>query len=72
MSQLFASCGQSIGALASASVLPMNIQAVLIFFRIDWFDLLAVQGKEAGTDKSHEPEPEKTLGDVKGQLGCYH
>ena len=29
MSQLFASCGQSIGASASASVLPMNIQGCL-------------------------------------------
>ena len=29
-------------ALMSVSVLPMNIQ--LISFRIDWFDLLAVQG----------------------------
>ena len=40
MSQFFTSGGQSIGALASASVLPMNIQ--------DWFPLgshlLAVQG----------------------------
>ena len=43
MSQFFASGGQSIGALASASVLPMNIQAGLISFRIDWFDLLEVQ-----------------------------
>ena len=42
MSQLFASGGQSIGASASSSVLPMNIQ--VDFFRIDWFDLLAVQG----------------------------
>ena len=42
MSQLFASGGQSIGVSASASVLPMNIQ--LISFRIDWFDLLTVQG----------------------------
>ena len=42
MSQLFTSDGQSIGASASASVLPMN--AGLISFRIDWFDLLAVQG----------------------------
>ena len=40
LSQLFTSGGQSIGA--STSVLPMNIQ--LISFRIDWFDLLAVQG----------------------------
>ena len=43
MSQFFASGGQSIGASASASVLPMNIQD-WFFFRIDWFDLLAVQG----------------------------
>ena len=42
MSRHFASGGQSIGASASASVLPMNIQ--LISFRIDWFNLLAVQG----------------------------
>ena len=41
MSQLFASGGQSIGASASASVLPMNR---LIFFRTDWFDLLEAQG----------------------------
>ena len=40
MSQLFPSAGQSIGASASSSVLPMNIQG---WFRIDWFDLLAVQ-----------------------------
>ena len=33
--------GQSIGASASTAVLPMNIQ--LISFRIDWFDLLAVE-----------------------------
>ena len=39
MSQLFASGGQSIGASASASVLPG-----LISFRIDWFHLLAAQG----------------------------
>ena len=37
LSQFFPSGGQSIGASALASVLPMNI-------RMDWFDLLAVQG----------------------------
>ena len=36
VSQFFASDDQSIGASASASVLPMN--------RMDWLDLLAVQG----------------------------
>ena len=44
VSQLFASGGQSIGVSASASsVLPMNTQG-LISFRMDWLDLLAVQG----------------------------
>ena len=43
MSQLFTSGGQSTGALASASVLP-NEYSGLISFRIDWFDLLVVQG----------------------------
>ena len=40
MSQFFTTGGQSIGVSASASVLPMNIQD----FRMDWLDLLAVQG----------------------------
>ena len=44
MSQLFASGGQNIGVSASTSVLPMNIYSGLISFRIDWFDLHAVQG----------------------------
>ena len=43
MSQPFASGGQSNGASASASVLPMNIQGWFPF-RIDWLDLLAVEG----------------------------
>ena len=43
MSQLFISGGQSIRASASASVLLVN-NSELISFRIDWFDLLAVQG----------------------------
>ena len=44
MSQFFASGGQSTGASASASVLPMNIQGWFPLGLIDWFDLLAVQG----------------------------
>ena len=43
MSRLFSSGGQSIGASASTSVLPMNNPG-LISFRMDWLDLLAVQG----------------------------
>ena len=42
MSQLFPSDGQSTGVSASVSVLSIN--KGLISFRIDWFDLLAVQG----------------------------
>ena len=40
MSWLFAFGGQSIGASASVSVLPMNIHSGLVSFRMDWFDLL--------------------------------
>ena len=43
MSQLFASGDQNIGASASALILPISYSG-LIFFKIDWFDLLAVQG----------------------------
>ena len=43
MNQLFASGDQSTGVSASKSVLPMNTQR-LISFRMDWLDLLAVQG----------------------------
>ena len=43
VSWLFASGGQSIVASASATVLPMNIQGWFPF-RIDWLDLLAIQG----------------------------
>ena len=39
--QFFTSGGQSIGASASAS---SSEYSGLIFFRIDWFDLLAIQG----------------------------
>ena len=43
MSQLFTSGGQSIEVSASKSVLP-NEHSGLIYFRMDWLDLLAVQG----------------------------
>ena len=42
MSWLLTSGGQSIGA--SASVSPSSEYSGLIFFRMDWFDLPAVQG----------------------------
>ena len=43
MSQLFASGGQSIGSF-SFSINPSNEYSGLISFRMDWLDLLAVQG----------------------------
>ena len=43
MSQLFTSGGQSIAASASA-ISPSNEYSRLISFRMDWLDLLAVQG----------------------------
>ena len=42
MSQLFVSGGQSIGF--SFNISPSNEYSGLIFFRMDWLDLLAVQG----------------------------
>ena len=43
MTQFFASGGQSIGSF-SFSISPSNEYSGLISFRIDWLDLLAVQG----------------------------
>ena len=43
MSQLYASGGQSTGVSASA-ISPSNEYSGLISLRMDWFDLLAVQG----------------------------
>ena len=43
MSQLLGWGGQSIGVSASTSVLPVNNPG-LISFRMDWLDLLAIQG----------------------------
>ena len=42
MSQFFASGGQSVGVSASTSVFPMEYSGLI--FRMDWLDLLAVQG----------------------------
>ena len=53
MSQFFASGGQSIGVSASTSVLPMNTQD----FRMDWLDLLAVQGTLKSLLQHHSSKP---------------
>ena len=52
MSQFFASGGQSFGV--SASISPSNEYSELISFRMDWLDLLAVQG----TLKESSPTPQ--------------
>ena len=44
MSQFFPSGGQSIGASPTDSVNPSNEYSGLISFRMDWYDLLAIQG----------------------------
>ena len=44
MSQLFASGGQSIGASASATVLPVSIKEWFPLGLTGWFDLFAVKG----------------------------
>ena len=44
MSHLFASDDQDTEASVSASVLAVNIQGGLSSLKIDWFDLIAVQG----------------------------
>ena len=51
MSQLFTSGGQSIGVTASTSVLP--VLPGLISFRMDWLDLLAVQGTLKSLPQHH-------------------
>ena len=43
MSKFCTSCGQSIGSF-SFSISPSNEYSGLIYFRIDWLDLLVVQG----------------------------
>ena len=56
ISHPFASGRQSIGVSGLVSVLPMNISG-LIFFRIDWFDLLAVQGTLKCLLQHHRSNP---------------
>ena len=53
MSQLFASGGQSIGASASTSVLPMNIQD---WFPLGWTCWISLQSKESSQESSPTPQ----------------
>ena len=56
ISQVFTSGGQSIRVSTSASVLPMNIQD-WFFSRIDWLDLLVVQGTLKSLLQHHCSKP---------------
>ena len=57
MSQLFASAGQSIGVSASTSVLRISPEHPgLISLRMDWLDLLAVQGTLKSLLQHHSSE----------------
>ena len=57
MSQLFASAGQSIGVSASTSVLQISPEHPgLISLRMDWLDLLAVQGTLKSLLQHHSSE----------------
>ena len=55
MSQLFASGGQSIGSF-SFNISPSNEHPGLISFRMDWLDLLAVQGTLKSLLQHHNPK----------------
>ena len=52
MSQFFASGGQSIGFF-SYNISPSNEYSGLISFRMDWLDLLAVQGTLKSLPQHH-------------------
>ena len=59
MNQFFASGDQSTGV--SFSISPSNEYSGLISFRIDWFDLLAVQGTLKGLFQHHSSKASKAL-----------
>ena len=69
--EFFVSGGQSIGASASASILPMNIQGP-ISFRMDWLDLFAVQ-VILNSCLQHHSSKASILGHSAGpNLTCIH
>ena len=56
VSQFFSSGSQNVGA-SSFSISPSNEYSVLISFRIDWLDLLAVQGTLKSLLQHHSSKP---------------
>ena len=67
MSQFFASGGQSIGVLAPASVLPINIQD---WFPLGWTSWISLQS-EGFVCNGHEFEQTLGVGKGQGSLTCY-
>ena len=63
MSQFFASGGQSIGASASASFLPMNIQ--------DWFPLGWLVGSLCCPRDSQESSPKPQFKNINSSVLCF-
>ena len=55
MSQFFASAGQSVGSF-SFNISPSSEHSGLISFRMDWLDLLAVQGTHKRLFQHHSSE----------------
>ena len=72
MNQFSASGGQSIGVSASASVLPVNNQPGLISFRMDWLDILAVQGTLKSLLQHHSSKPSVLQRSVFLIVQCSH
>ena len=60
MSQFFSSGGQNIGSF-SFSISPSNEYSGLISFRMDWLDLLAVQGTPKSLLQHHSLESINSL-----------
>ena len=56
MSHFFALGGQSIGVSASINISPSNEHRGLVSFRMDWLDLLAIQGTLKSLLQHHTSE----------------
>ena len=56
MSHFFALGGQSIGVSASINISPSNEHRGLVSFRMDWLDLLAIQGNLKSLLQHHTSE----------------
>ena len=55
----------------SFSISPSNEYSGLIFFRIDWLDLLTVQGYNNGSSKKQESSRKTSTSALQGSLACF-